>query len=141
LRILAIDPGTKHIGLAISDPTGTIASPLKEIVHVSYQKDAASIADLINTGDIEAIVIGQSIGDNGAPSFEGRRSDRLASAIRRQVTLPVMMWDEAFTTQDARESRILLNVARGKRRGHHDSIAATILLQSYLDVQRAKRGS
>jgi putative holliday junction resolvase len=137
MRILAVDPGSKRIGLAISDPTGTIANPLMVILHVARLVDAAVVAEQAASRSAELIVIGQSFDDNGAPSFEGRRSLRFAEALKTQTSIPVILWDESFTTQAARLARIEMGAARKKRSGHLDELAATALLQSYLDANSA----
>ena len=133
MRILAIDPGEKRIGVAICDPTGTIASPLTVIKHISRLIDAATIADLAIQNQAEMIIIGKSLDDDGFPTPASRRADRLAEAIRQQSNLPLRMWDESFSTQVARQARIEMGTSRQKRRGHLDELAATVILQSYLD--------
>ena len=134
MRILAVDPGSKRLGLAISDLTGTIANPLMVIPHVSRLLDAAAVVKQAVVHDVGLVVVGQSSDEQGQPNFEGRRAARFASALRIQTALPVVLWDEAFTTQDARAVRIELGVSRQKRSGHLDDLAATILLQSYIDA-------
>jgi putative Holliday junction resolvase len=134
MRILAVDPGSKRIGLAISDPTGTIANPLIVLKHIARLVDAASVADLAASHTAGLIVIGQSFDDDGSPSFEGRRAIRFAEALQTQTSIPVALWDESFTTQDARLARQQMGAARNKRSGHLDDLAATVLLQSYLDA-------
>jgi putative Holliday junction resolvase len=134
MRILAIDPGSKRIGLAISDPTGTIANPLTVLSHVSRLVDAAVVTELATSHEAGLIVIGQSFDDDGNPSFEGRRSMRFAEALKTQTGIPVILWEESFTTQDARSARIQMGVSRKQRSGHLDDLAATLILQSYLDA-------
>jgi len=134
MRILAVDPGSKRLGLAVSDPTGTIANPLTVIPHVSRLLDAVAIAEQAAVHEAGLIVVGQSLDEQGQPTFEGRRAARFASALRTQTALQVVLWDEVLTTQDARAARIMLGVSRQKRSGHLDDLAATILLQSYLDA-------
>jgi putative holliday junction resolvase len=134
MKILAVDPGSKHIGLAISDSTGTIANPLTVLEHVARIVDAARVADLARTHEAGLIVVGQSLGDSGLPTFEGRRAGRFAEALKAQTDLAVVLWDEAFTTQDARSARLQMNVARRARSGHLDELAATVLLQDYLNA-------
>ena len=136
MRILAVDPGQKNIGLALSDETATIASPLTIIKHIKREIDAAQVAAIALERDAKLIVIGQSLDENGKPNFEGRRSARFAKALREQTDLPVELWDESYSTQYARQARIQMGVSRKKRRGHLDQIAATGILQSYLDAQR-----
>ena len=133
MRILGVDPGEKRIGIAVSDPTGTIANPLTVVKHVSRPVDAAAIAALAAEHEAGLIVVGQSLDENGEPTFEGRRAARLAAAIREQCSLPVELWDEGFSTQKARAARIALGASRKKRRGHLDDLAATVILQGYLD--------
>ena len=133
MRILAADPGSKRIGLALSDPTAAIANPLTVLNHIARLVDAAAVAGLAVSNGVGLIVIGQSFDEDGKPSFEGRRSARFAEALKMQTDIPIVLWDEAFTTQDARTARIQMGVSRKNRSGHLDSIAATALLQNYLD--------
>lgn len=134
MRILAIDPGKKNIGIAISDPSGTIAAPLRVILHTARAADAAAIAQLIQEHSAGLIVMGQSLDENNQPTIEGRRAARLAGAIRVQIQIPIVFWDESHSTQNARQTRRAMGVSRKKRRGHLDDLAATIILQSYLDA-------
>ena len=133
MRVLAVDHGEKRIGLALSDPTATIASPFKVIEHVSRLMDAAQVATLAHDNEVGLIVIGQSFDEEGQPNLAGRRAAKFAAALREQTSIPVVLWDESFSTQDARATRIELGVSRKKRGGHHDSLAAVVILQSYLE--------
>jgi putative holliday junction resolvase len=135
MRILAVDHGTKHIGIALSDSTATIANPLTVLAHVSRAVDAAQVAALAAEYVAVRIIVGQSFDEEGQPNAAGRSAARFAEALRLQTNLPVEMWDESLSTQDARSSRIELGVSRTKRAGHHDAIAALVILQSYLDAQ------
>ena|ERR1700690_342697 len=136
LRILAVDHGEKRIGLAISDPTGTIASPLKVIKHLSRTIDAAQVAELAVNNAVDLMVIGQSFDEQGHPNLAGRRAARFADALKTQTQIPIVFWDESFSTQEARATRIELGVSRKKRGGHLDELAATMILQSYLEANR-----
>ena len=136
MRILAVDHGEKRIGLALSDLTGTIASPLKVISHVSRSIDAAQVAELAGNNAAGLVVIGQSFDEQGHPNLAGRRAARFAEALETQTQIPILLWDESFSTQDARAARIELGVSRKKRAGHLDELAATMILQSYLEANR-----
>ncbi|MGA7193734.1 MAG: Holliday junction resolvase RuvX [Anaerolineales bacterium] len=136
MRILAVDHGEKRIGLAISDLTGTIANPLKVIAHVSRLIDAAQVADIAMQNQVDLIIVGQSFDEEGRPNQAGRRAARFVDALETQTQIPIIMWDESFSTQSARAARIEMGVARKKRSGHLDELAATIILQSYLDNQK-----
>jgi putative Holliday junction resolvase len=136
MRILAVDHGEKRIGLAISDPNGTIASPLKVIEHISRMMDAAQVAALAHENDVGLILIGQSFDEEGNPNAAGRRAARFAEALRVQTQIPIQLWDESFSTQDARSTRIEMGVSRKKRAGHLDELAAVMILKSYLESIR-----
>jgi putative Holliday junction resolvase len=134
MRILAVDPGEKRIGIALSDPSGTIANPLTVLKHVSRPLDAATIAQLGRDNQAGLIVVGQALDDEGQPTPEGRRAARLAEAIRTQSDLPVVLWDESGSTQAARSARSIMGVPRRKGDRHLDDLAATYILQTYLDA-------
>jgi putative Holliday junction resolvase len=135
MRILAVDPGEKRIGIALSDPSGTIANPLTVLNHVSRAVDAASIAQLAIEHDAGLIIVGQALDDDNQPTPQSRRAYRLAAAIRSQTAIPVKLWDETGSTQAAQAARIAMGVSRRKRRGHMDDIAATYILQTFLDAR------
>src|SRR5262245_38354544 len=117
MRILAVDHGEKRIGLALSDPTGTIASQLTVIKHISRLIDAGQVANLATEHRAGLIVIGQSFDEEGHPNLAGRRAAKFAQALKEQTQIPIVLWDESFSTQDARASRIELGVSRKKRVG------------------------
>lgn len=133
-RVLAVDPGEKRLGIALSDPTGTLARPLLVLRHVSRAVDAAQIAALAVEHGAERIIIGAALDDEGLPTPQSRHAERLAEAVRQQTSLPVELWDESGSTQAARETRIRMGVSRRKRSGHLDEVAAAVILQSYLDA-------
>lgn len=136
MRILAVDHGEKRIGLALSDPTGTIASPLQVIKHVSRLIDSAQVAEIATQHETELIVIGQSFDDAGQPNLAGRRAAKFAEALKEQTQIPIELFDESFSTQDARATRIEMGVSRKKRAGHMDELAALMILRSYLKTQK-----
>lgn len=132
-RVLAVDPGEKRIGLAISDPTATIANPLQVLEHVSRLVDAASIAQIAREWNVVEIIVGQAVELDGTVGVMGRKAERLAEAIRTQCDIPVILWDESGSTQTARSARKKMGVKRSQRRGHMDDLAATVILQTYLN--------
>ncbi len=136
MRILAVDHGEKRIGLALSDPTATIASPLKVIEHTSRLMDAAQVANLAAEYEVALIVIGQSYDEEGKPNLAGRRAAKFAEVLKEQTQIPVILWDESFSTQEARAVRIEMGVSRKKRAGHMDELAAVMILKSYLDANK-----
>ncbi|MFT3893832.1 MAG: Holliday junction resolvase RuvX [Anaerolineales bacterium] len=137
MRILAVDHGEKRIGLALSDPTGTIASPLTVIKHVSRLLDAAQVANLAVEKEAGLIVIGQSFDEEGNPNLAGRRAAKFAEALKEQTNIPIELFDELFSTQDARSTRIEMGVSRKKRSGHMDELAAVMILRSYIESRNS----
>jgi len=136
VRILAVDHGEKRIGLALSDPTATIASPLQVIKHTTRLMDAAQVANLASENDVEFIIIGQSFDEEGNPNLAGRRAANFAEILKEQTNLPVELVDESFSTQDARSTVIEMGVSRKKRKGHHDALAAVMILRSYIETTK-----
>lgn len=133
MKVLAVDPGQKRIGVAVSDEGGRLARPLQVISHVARAADAAEIVRLAEIQGTGLILVGQSLDDEGQPTFQGRGAQSLAEVLRTLTAIPVQLWDEAFSTQDARTLRRELGAPRKKRSGHLDDLAAAVILQSYLD--------
>ncbi len=132
-RILAVDLGEKNIGLAISDPTGTIASPLEVIRHTSGIIDAGQIAQKADEYDVQKIVIGIPITEGKGETPQTRHVKKFATILGEQTTIPIVLWDESFSTNRAQEIRQLMNVRRKARSGHLDNLAASVILQNYLE--------
>ena len=133
---MAIDPGEKRIGLAISDLTGTIANPLTIINHKQRQEDAKIIVQIATENKVERLVIGQALDSDGQIGPQARKSQKLAEACKQQTMIPVELWDESGSTQAAKSARIEMGTKRAQRKGHLDALAAVIILQSFLDAQK-----
>jgi putative Holliday junction resolvase len=132
-RVLAVDPGDKRIGLAISDPSQRIANPLVVIKHVSRAADAARIAEIASENNVGLIVIGSPLDSEGNAGPQARKSERLADIIRLQTEISVILWDESGSSQEAEKAQQLLRVKRKRRREQLDALAATVILQDFLD--------
>ena len=132
-RILAVDPGEKRIGIAISDPTGTIARALTVIKHVSMQADCTEISRLAVENEAAKIIIGEAVGDEDETTPQMRHARKMADVLLQESGAMVELWDESSSTQIARQARIAMNVNRKKRSGHMDDLAAVVILQDYLD--------
>ncbi len=140
MKILAVDPGEVRIGLAVSDPTGTISWPLQVILHEARDKDVDRIAAVIQEQGAEFIVVGISLTEHGRPTRTGRRAARLATDLRGTTGLEVELVEESFTTQRAHRARQEMGLSRKKSRRPIDSEAAAIILQSYLDEHQQEAG-
>ncbi len=136
-RVLAVDHGEKRIGLAISDETATLARPLTVLSHTSKTLDAARVNEAAADLGAELIVVGQSCDEEGQPNAAGRRAARFAEALKAQSALPVVLWDESMSTQDARAARLSRGVRRKGRGAAVDAEAAAVILRSYLEARSA----
>jgi putative pre-16S rRNA nuclease len=134
MKILAIDHGEKRIGLALSDPTATIASPLQVIKHNTRLMDAAQVANLASENNVGLIIVGQSFDEQGNPNLAGRRAANFAEILKEQTGIPIELVDESFSTSDARATVVEMGVSRRKRKGHHDALAAVMILKSYIEL-------
>ncbi len=135
-RYLAVDPGEKFLGLALSDPTGQLARPLQVLRHVSHRADAEAIARVAQEHGVTTIIVGLATDIHGHPTtLQARRARNLARHLRRISGLPVLLWDETGTTQ-AVQRLWRYTRRRGRHRQRPDAAAAALLLQSFLNAQR-----
>jgi putative Holliday junction resolvase len=131
-RILALDPGTKRIGVALSDELGWTAQPLETFERRSLDADIAHILQLIRQHEVREVIIGLPIRLDGSFGPEAKTVLELKATLEQRLPVPVIEWDERLTSRSAEQMLIEANVSRKKRRGAVDRVAAAILLQSYL---------
>lgn len=136
VRILAVDPGSKRIGLALSDPTETIAQPLETVPAEPEESLATRLAEIARTHEAVRIIVGLPLRLDATHGPEAAAARRLASAIRHESGLPVELVDERLTTAAAERALIEGGTKRAQRRRDIDRVAATMLLQSHLDHRR-----
>jgi putative holliday junction resolvase len=149
VRILAVDPGTKRVGLAVSDPTGTIAQALATVLAEPDATLASRLAEIAKAQGARRIVVGLPLRLDGTHGPEAAAAQRLAHGLRRASGLPVEMVDERLTTAAAERSLIPGGVRRRARAGRTSikqrderrlsvhRVAATLLLQGHLDSKHA----
>jgi len=126
-RILGVDPGDVRIGLALSDPLGVIASPLKVIRHVSRLQDAKAILQIAGEYEADTIIVGVPLDQEGSAGPQARKSLRLIHQLRELDEIEIVPWDESGSTRAA---------MRGARKDTFiDARAAAFILQEYLDAQ------
>jgi putative Holliday junction resolvase len=137
MRLLAIDYGERRIGLAVSDPTGTIASPAGHLVRRAGKR--APIAALISRGaELEAggFVLGLPLDDQGEETPRSTEVRHIAVELEKRTGLPVRLVDERYTTAAALRAVRAMGGTTRNRKGDVDALAATILLQHALDAAR-----
>ena len=132
-RILAIDFGMRRMGLAVSDPLGLTAQGIETLERTRIDDDLKHIQNLTEEYSAELILIGNPISNKGTETAMSGRVAAFAKKLRRRVACPVELEDERLTTAEA--NRVLRDsgLSLGKRRGAVDRMAATLLLQGYLD--------
>jgi len=128
-RILAVDPGDKRIGLAVSDSSGTIARPLTVVKHVSRNADARTITQWAEDYEADRILVGLALDAAGQIGHQARKALRLVEALRAVTELQVDTWDETDSTSTA----LLLG---GKKDDMTDARAAAVFLQEYLHAEK-----
>jgi putative pre-16S rRNA nuclease len=137
VRILAVDPGSKRVGLALSDPTGTIAQALTTVSAQPAETLASRVVELARAHDAGKIVVGLPLRMDGTSGPEAASARKLADELRTASGLPVELVDERLTTVAAERALISTGERRAKRRITVDRVAAAMLLQSHLDRRRA----
>jgi putative Holliday junction resolvase len=133
---MAVDPGSKRVGVAISDPSATIAQALATVPAEPHGSLASRLAEIAVKNDAARIVVGLPLRMNGSHGPEAKAARELADALRKASGLPVELVDERLTTVSAERSMIEGGASRAKRRAGVDRVAATLLLQSHLDSKR-----
>ena len=138
---MAVDVGTRRVGLAISDATATLARPL-ETIAVRSETDAIErvlrrVTDLAAEDDgVSTIVVGLPVRLDGTPSEQSARVGAFIEALRQQTTIPIVVADERLTSREA-ESRLALRERDWRKRKQKlDAAAAAVILQDYLDRGR-----
>jgi putative Holliday junction resolvase len=138
VRTLAVDPGSKRVGIAISDPTGTIAQALTTVAAQPGDTLAARLAELAKANEAGRIIVGLPLRMDGTNGPEAAAARKLAGLLRDASGLPVELVDERLTSVAAERSLIEGGMRREKRRVSVDRVAATLLLQSHLDRKRGR---
>lgn len=134
MRYLGLDLGSKTLGVAISDKSGLIARNMKIIRHnEQYDSLIPQIKELVEEEQVEAIVLGYPKNMNNSLGEKAKLSETFKEKLEQILNLPVYLEDERLTTKQATDILISNNTSRKKRKKVIDSMAATIILQSYLD--------
>ncbi len=134
MRILALDHGTKRIGVAVSDETKTIAQPLEYISAEPFAEFLERLKQILAEKEVDCILIGMPRNMDGSYGPAAQKVESFVAVLKSALAIPIKAWDERLTSTMA--NRVLLqgNVRRDKRKQKVDAMAAAILLQSYLDM-------
>ena len=132
-RILALDLGEKRIGVAVSDATRTIAQPLDMIPRTSRQADFEAIGRFVADQQANMLLVGLPLMLNGKVGEKAAWVQDYAADLQRTLDMPLELWDESFTTVQAEASLKARGKKKHKIRENVDAVAASFILQSYLD--------
>lgn len=133
MRILALDHGTRRIGVAVSDELQMIATPLEYIPAEPFDKVVTRLQEIIREKEVELILIGMPRNMDGTFGPAAQKVKEFITAVQAHITTPIKTWDERLTSVMANRALLQGNVRRDQRKEKVDKMAAAILLQSYLD--------
>jgi len=133
MRILAIDHGTKRMGIAISDELKMIAQPLEYILAEPFNDFLTRLKELIREKEVELIIVGMPRNMDGSFGPAALKVREFITVLKDAITTPIQTWDERLTSAQANRMLIQADVRRGQRKEKVDKTAAAIILQSYLD--------
>lgn len=133
MRILGLDVGDVRIGVAVSDPLKIIARGLDFIKRTTVKEDVEAIRELVDEHEAEEIVVGLPKMMSGKIGVQAQKVQDFAEALGATIEIPIIMWDERLSTVAATRVLIEADMSRKKRKKVVDKVAATLILQGYLD--------
>jgi len=137
---MGLDYGDKRIGVAVSDPFGLIAQGVEVITYSGSVKAVlGNVAELVKKYEIELVVIGLPVNMNGSHGPRAEAAKKFAGRVAGITSLPVELWDERQTTMEAEKMLVGASLSRLKRRKVIDKVAATLILQGYLDRRQVNK--
>jgi putative Holliday junction resolvase len=136
MRYLGLDVGDRRIGVALSDETGTVATGLPTLTRVGRRKDRRAIADLIRLHEVGEVVVGLPRRLDGDLGPQAQKVLAFMEDLRPSARVPVVPWDERFTSVVAEQALVEGDVSRRDRKALVDKVAAILILQNYLDYRK-----
>ncbi|MFZ5965990.1 MAG: Holliday junction resolvase RuvX [Bacillota bacterium] len=136
MRIMGLDVGDKTIGIAVSDIMEFISQGVETIRRTNIKADLRRIEELIQENEIGKIVVGLPKNMNGTIGPQGEKVLDFVDRLKKRFPIEIILWDERLTTVAAERMLIQADVSRGKRKQVIDMVAATYILQGYLDSQK-----
>lgn len=136
MRVLGLDVGDVRIGIAVSDPTALVASAYKTLVRTSKWKDVEEVRSIIEDLKVDRVVVGLPKNMNNTLGPQGKKVQKFVNALKHNYPLDLVYIDERLTTVSAERILIEADVSRKNRKKVVDQVAATYILQQYLDMQK-----
>ena len=133
MRVLALDVGDKRIGVAISDPSQVLARSLRVIQRSSLRNDFTAVSRLVEEHEVERVVVGYPRSLDGMIGEQAEKTGRYVDGLAKALDVPVVLWDERFSTVSAERLMTEAGLRGKKKRERVDAVAAAVILQDYLD--------
>ena len=140
MKILGLDIGEKRIGIAVSDALRCTAQGLTVLQRIDADEDIGAIQELIKASQISEVVVGLPKNMDGSLGEGAQKVLSFVNRLEESLSVPVILWDERWTTAEATRMLIKADVTRGKRRKVVDKVAAVLILQGYLDSLDNREG-
>ena len=137
-RVIAIDLGTRRIGVAATDALGIAAMPHSTIVRHGGQRDLDAIAAVVREFDAERVVLGLPLSPEGEVGRAAKSAQTFAERLRAALSVPVELIDESFSTVEANEVLLAADLSRARRKQVVDRVAAAVILRRWLDAKEAQ---
>ena len=137
---MALDVGNKRIGVALSDELQILAQPLYTIHRKGIERDIEEIVKIINDNNVEEVIVGLPKNMDGTTGIQGEKTIKFAEVLRQSTNRPLIMWDERMTTISARRIMIENDVKQKDKKNLVDTIAAVVILETYLSRKNMERG-
>ncbi|HKY32096.1 MAG TPA: Holliday junction resolvase RuvX [Candidatus Polarisedimenticolia bacterium] len=138
-RIMALDVGETTIGVAFSDPMGIIAQPARTIRRQGLRRDLAELLRLIEEQQVSRVIVGLPLRLEGDAGPAAQETERLARRLRDGLGVPVETWDERLSTAQAERALLEGDVSRRRRKDAVHGMAASLILQAWLERNRGER--
>lgn len=133
MRIMALDVGSRTIGIACSDALLMTAQGIETIRRTSLENDFNRLRELISEYEVHELIVGMPKNMNGTKGDRAEKTEEFVEKMKAVIDLPVTFWDERLSTVMAERQLIAADVSRKKRKGVIDKMAAVVILQGYLD--------
>jgi putative Holliday junction resolvase len=133
-RALGVDLGSRRIGIALSDPKGTVATPYAVLTRTNDEEDAQAVAEIASAEGAARIIVGHPLSLDGSRGPAAQVAEAFAGKLQ-EAGMRVTLWDERMTTVEADKMLKARGMKGRARRGHVDKVAAQVLLQAYLDTK------
>lgn len=141
MKRVGLDIGDRCIGVAISDPVGKIAQPLTTLNRLDFSSDVKELKKLIKSHQVSEVIVGLPLSLNGSVGPQARKAIGYVGKLKQELAIPVRMWDERLTTLVAQKPLFSARLRRRSRKKIVDKVAASLILQSYLDALSQEGGS